>query len=33
MLDEDWTSRICAAPTARLSHLPLESDQAFPTQF
>jgi len=25
-------SRFCAAPDARLSHLPLESDRAFPAQ-
>lgn len=25
-------SRICAAPSARLSHLSLESDRAFPAQ-
>ncbi|WP_083483420.1 DUF6330 family protein [Litoreibacter arenae] len=25
-------SRICAAPSARLSHLPFKSDRAFPAQ-
>ncbi len=25
-------SRICAAPSARLSHFPFESDRAFPVQ-